>query len=118
MEALLESLPFHILHRVKTPRTGKAEMVDRCDVLMPEGRRCARFSDKPLSNPFVPNVPRRNHLQSSKATQISIYRLIGHAHGSPAQLHRFAVFAFDQLVILKPARRADRLVPRRTGLPF
>src|SRR6516165_498094 len=88
---------------------------------MAQPSRRPRLAQKTKPCRFIAEISVADDFQRHRAAQINVERLVSDPHRTVTQLERFAVFARDQLVVLKSfrwlvQRRRDRLLERRFGL--
>ena len=90
-DAVLEGLAFEQFHRDERPAFELADVVDRADVGVIEGRCRARFPAKPLDRLRIPGNVVRKELQRDIPAEARVPRLVDHAHAAPTQLFEDAV---------------------------
>src|SRR5271166_5830974 len=89
---------------------------------MPQPCRPAGFAQKTKPRRFITEISFADDFQCHWAVQVDVERLVSDRHCTATQLHRFPVFAGDQLIVLKSLRclfryELDRILSRRlTGL--
>src|ERR1700746_313921 len=71
---------------------------------MPQPRRCAGFAQETKPRRFITEILFADDLQRHWASEIDVERLVSDSHRSATQLHRVAVFARHELVVLKSFR--------------
>ena len=85
---------------------------------MAQPRSCACFAEKAKPCRFVTEVSLTDDLQSHRAAQIDIERLVRDPHRTATQLNRLPVLASRQLVVIKSPswlvrRWLDRILESR-----
>jgi hypothetical protein len=59
-------------------------MKDRRDILVAQGSRRTRLSQKPLTGDFAREIVIVDYLQGNRTAQIGVEGLVGYAHGTSA----------------------------------
>ena len=83
--ALAERLPFEQFHRDEVLVLPLLDRVDRADVRMVQGGRCARFSLKPFERLRIRRQRRREELQRDMSAELCIFRFVNDAHAAAAE---------------------------------
>jgi hypothetical protein len=76
--------------------------------------RSSGFPHETAPGRFVPDELCTNDLESHRAPQVGIDRLVGYSHTAVSEFHRCAIFVFENLVVLKTELR--RNLRKRLGL--
>jgi hypothetical protein len=90
--------------------------MDRGDVRMVDAGRGPGFSQETAPRSFVTDELRTNDLQSNRAPEVSIDRLIGYSHAAMPELQRFSVLISENLVMLET--KLTRGIGNRIALGF
>ncbi len=104
----VDRLALDEFHRVEVRVAAGPEMKDRGHIAMAQLGGAAGFSKKTLRGGRIVEMRGADDLQGDMAAQIGIEGLVGHAHGTVAQLRKGAVFFLQKLVMLEFLRLRHR----------
>src|ERR1700730_2159075 len=83
---VLQGLPVQKFHDDERLAFLLADLVNCADVGMIKGRGCAGFPAKSFEGLWVSRYIFGQKLQSNKAPEFRVFRLVNHTHPTPAQL--------------------------------
>ena len=91
VDAMLERLPLEKLHREKGAAVVFANVVDRADIRMIEGRSGAGFAPEALQHRQLAADLVRQKLERHKAPQAGVFSLVDHPHPATADFFEHPV---------------------------
>src|ERR1700680_760560 len=92
--AMLQRRPFQKLHRDEGLGIMLADLINRADVGMIEGRRSAGFAPEALGGLGVLGKFFRKEFQADEASNLKVFGLVDHAHPAAAELLDYAVMRY------------------------